>query len=83
MIAFGTLITKSEPYRVYARPGIEKAAERDSEVFVISSVGTVGRGCNLLLDTAAALGRPRGARAAAPPHRSSTTPSSARRSARR
>ena len=54
MIAFGSLITKSEPYRAYARPGIDRAAEPDSEVFVISSVGTVGRGCNLLLDTAAA-----------------------------
>ena len=54
MIAFGSLITKSEPYRAYARPGIDRAAEPDSDVFVISSVGTVGRGCNLLLDTAAA-----------------------------
>lgn len=54
MIAFGTLITKADPYRAYAQPGIELASEPDSQVFVISSVGTIGRGINLLLETAGA-----------------------------
>jgi hypothetical protein len=54
MIAFGVSITDPEPYLEYARPGIELAAERDSEVFAFSAVGTVGRSNNLLLDAAAA-----------------------------
>lgn len=52
MIAFGSIITKPEAYLQYARPGIELAAESDSEVFAFSSVGPIARGCNLLMDTA-------------------------------
>lgn len=53
MIGFGSLISKPEAYQLYARAGIEQAAESDSEVYVFSAVGPVARGCNLLLDTAA------------------------------
>ena len=53
MIAFGVSITDPEPYLEYAKPGIELAAEHDSEVFAFSAVGTVGRSNNLLLDAAA------------------------------
>jgi hypothetical protein len=54
MIAFGISITDPEPYLQYAKPGIELAAEHDSEVLAFSAVGTVGRSNNLLLDAAAA-----------------------------
>lgn len=55
MIAFASLMTSPDPYVRYARPGIELAAEPDSEVLALASVGTLGRGCNLLLDTIAPL----------------------------
>jgi hypothetical protein len=54
MIAFGSVISRPEAYGLYAGAGIELAREPDSEVFVISAVGPVARGCNLLLDTAGA-----------------------------
>lgn len=53
MIAFGSAIAEPDAYRLYARPGIQMAAEADSETFVFSAVGPVARGYNLLLDTAA------------------------------
>jgi hypothetical protein len=54
MIAFGVPIPEPDPYLQYAKPGIELAAEPDSEVFAFSSVGTFGRSYNVLLDAAAA-----------------------------
>jgi hypothetical protein len=53
MIAFGVPIPEPDPYLQYAKPGIELAAEPDSEVFAFSSVGTFGRSYNVLLDAAA------------------------------
>ena len=53
MIAFGTSMTDPEAYRRYARPGIERAAESDSELLAIAAVGSIARGYNLLLDLAA------------------------------
>jgi hypothetical protein len=53
MIAFGSVITDPEAYRRFAEPGIRRATEPGSEVFAFSAVGTLGRGCNLVLDTAA------------------------------
>jgi Glycosyltransferase like family len=54
MIAFATAIQEPEPYRRYARPGIELAAEPDSVVYAFSAVGSMPRGSNLLLEAAAA-----------------------------
>ena len=53
MIAFGTSITDPEAYRRYARPGIERAAEGDSELLAFAAVGSIARGFNLLMDAAA------------------------------
>lgn len=53
MIAFGCSITEPEPYARYCEPGIRLAAEPNSVVFAFSSVGTIGRSYNLLLDAAA------------------------------
>ena len=55
MIAFGASVPDPDPYLEYAKPGIELAAERDSPVLAFSSVGTVGRSLNLLLDAASEL----------------------------
>jgi hypothetical protein len=54
MIAFGSVIADAEAYRRFAEPGIRRAAEPDSELFPLASVGSVCRGANLLLDTVAA-----------------------------
>jgi Glycosyltransferase like family len=53
MIAFGCSIAESEPYRRYAEPGIRLAAEPDSAIYPYSSVGSIFRSYNLLLDAAA------------------------------
>jgi Glycosyltransferase like family len=53
MIAFGSSITKPETYRLCAEPGIRRAAEPDSEVFALPSVGSIFRSYNALLDLAA------------------------------
>src|SRR5436309_718918 len=53
MIAFGSSMTDPEAYRRYARPGIELAAEHDSEVYAFAAAGSICRSYNLLLDTAA------------------------------
>jgi glycosyl transferase family 2 len=53
MIAFGASITKPEPYRRYAEPGIRRAAEPDSAIFAFAAVGTIPRTYNLILDAAA------------------------------
>ncbi len=52
MIAFGCTIGEPEPYRRYAEPGIRRAAEPDSAIYAFSSVGTLGRSYNLLLEAA-------------------------------
>ena len=52
MIAFGISVTDVEKYQRYAQPGIERAAEPDSEVIAHQSLGSVFRGYNVLLDRA-------------------------------
>ena len=54
MIAFAAAISDVEAYERYAGPGIELAAEPDSEVFAYAAVGSICRSYNLLLDLAAA-----------------------------
>lgn len=54
MIAFGSSITEAEPYRRYAEPGIQRAAEPDSERYAFAAVGSIGRSYNLVLEAAAA-----------------------------
>jgi hypothetical protein len=54
MIAFGASITKPEPYERYAKPGIHRAAEPDSQILAFAAVGTLARTYNLVLDAAAA-----------------------------
>jgi Glycosyltransferase like family len=53
VIAFGVSVTEGEAYRRYSEPGIDRAREEDSEVYVFAAVGQVSRTYNLLLDTAA------------------------------
>jgi Glycosyltransferase like family len=55
MIAFGISITSPDAYRLYAEPGIERAAEPGSEVFAYAAAGSIFRSYNLLLDAAAKL----------------------------
>jgi hypothetical protein len=55
MIAFGTSITSPDAYRLYAEPGIKRAAEPDSEIFPFAAAGSIFRSYNLLLDKAAEL----------------------------
>ena len=54
MIAFGSVIADEEAYRRFAAPGLRRAVEPDSVVHAFAAVGTVCRGYNLLLETAAA-----------------------------
>ena len=54
MIAFGTVVSDAEAYRRFAAAGVRLAAEPDSAVHVLSAVGSICRGTNLLLDTVAA-----------------------------
>jgi hypothetical protein len=54
MIAFGCSITKPDVYRRCAEPGIRRAAEPDSEVFELASIGSLARCYNALLDRARA-----------------------------
>jgi GT2 family glycosyltransferase len=53
MIVFGVAVTRSEDYRRWAGPGIDRAREPDSEVYANSSPGSIFRAYNLLLDQAA------------------------------
>ena len=69
MIAFGSSITRPEVYRRCAEPGIRRAAEPDSEVLALASVGSIFRSYNAVLDAAAGARGPRGARARAPGRR--------------
>jgi Glycosyltransferase like family len=52
MIAFGVSVTDGEAYRQYAEPGIARAKEDDSEVYVFAAVGQISRTYNLFVDTA-------------------------------
>jgi hypothetical protein len=53
MIAFGVSITSPDAYRRFAEPGIELAAEEDSEILALASAGSIFRSYNLLLEKAA------------------------------
>ena len=53
MIAFACAVKESDAYRAHAGPGIDLAAERDSERHIVAAVGSVCRSYNLLLDQAA------------------------------
>jgi Glycosyltransferase like family len=53
MFAFGSAITKPEVYRRSAEPGIRRAAEPDSEVYALPSIGSLFESYNALLDRAA------------------------------
>ena len=53
MIAFGTSITKPEQYRRCAEVGIRLAAEPDSKVYAFTSIGSIFRSYNALLEHAA------------------------------
>jgi len=53
MIAFGSAITKPEVYRSCAEVGIRRAAEPDSVIFDLPSVGSIFQSYNALLDEAA------------------------------
>src|SRR3954467_6262490 len=52
MFAFACPITKGRLYERYARPGIELAAEPDSEVFAHQSGGSIFRAYNEFCDLA-------------------------------
>jgi hypothetical protein len=53
MIAFGCSITRSDVYRRCAAPGIRLAAEADSAIDELPSVGSIFESYNVLLDRAA------------------------------
>jgi hypothetical protein len=53
VIAFGSSITKPEVYAQCAEPGIRRAAEPDSVVWALPSIGSIFRSYNQLLDKAA------------------------------
>ncbi len=55
MIAFGCSIMLPHVYESCARPGIQRASERDSAVLADSGAGSVPRSYNLLLERAAAM----------------------------
>jgi hypothetical protein len=54
LIAFGSAITKPDVYGRAAAPGIARAAESDSVVYDLESVGTLAASYNRVLDLAAA-----------------------------
>lgn len=53
MIAFGCSITAPEVYELCAEPGIQLAAEPDSEVLAYASPGSIFRSYNLIMDLVA------------------------------
>lgn len=53
MIAFGCAVTDVARYRRYAEPGIRRAAQPDSEIFIQAAPGANFRTHNLLLERAA------------------------------
>ena len=54
MIAFGSAITRRDVFERCALPGIRRAAEPDSEVHALTSVGSIFQSYNALLDKVAA-----------------------------
>ncbi len=50
MIAFGSSITKLDVYERCAHPGISRAREPDSEIYAMSSVGSIQRSYNAILE---------------------------------
>ena len=52
MIAFGASMLDPEVFRRFCRPGIELAAEPDSEIYAYAAAGPVCRSYNLVLDRA-------------------------------
>jgi hypothetical protein len=50
MIAFASAITKPDVYVRCAEPGIRRAAEPDSEIHPLTSIGSIFRSYNALLD---------------------------------
>jgi hypothetical protein len=54
MIAFGSAITKPDVFDRCAQAGIRLAAEPDSEIYAMPSIGSIFRSYNALLDQAAA-----------------------------
>lgn len=55
MIAFGCAVVLPEAYELRAKPGIERAAESDSAILVHAAAGSIARGYNLMLESAARL----------------------------
>jgi hypothetical protein len=55
VIAFGAAITRPDVYRDCAAPGIRRAAEPDSVIFDLPSIGTIFESYNALIERAAAL----------------------------
>jgi Glycosyltransferase like family len=53
VIAFGCSVTKPDVYRSVAEPGIRRAAESDSQILALPSVGSIFRSYNMILDRAA------------------------------
>jgi hypothetical protein len=54
MIAFATAVTKPDLYRRCAEPGIRRAADPDSEIRPVQSIGSIFRSYNAILETFAA-----------------------------
>jgi hypothetical protein len=54
MIAFGSSMTSPEAYERYAKPGIVRAAEPNSEIYALQAAGSIFRSYNLMLEKAAA-----------------------------
>ncbi len=55
MIAFGCSITLPEVYELYAKPGLARAAEPDSDVLALQAAGSIFRSYNLMMDKASSL----------------------------
>jgi GT2 family glycosyltransferase len=55
MIAFGCSIIMPSVYAERARPGLELAAEPDSEIIALAASGSIARSFNLMVDKAASL----------------------------
>jgi GT2 family glycosyltransferase len=49
MIAFAVAVTKDEEYEQYAKPGLERSREPDSELIVLSATNSLFRSYNTLL----------------------------------
>jgi Glycosyltransferase like family len=54
MIAFGSSMASPEAYARLARPGIERAAEPDSQIYPLQAAGSLFRSYNLICEKAAA-----------------------------